>query len=234
MPSVPPPPASATRRFLRRLFPALPLSALRNVSLIALLVVSGVSRPAAESKPWTLLILGDSLTEGVGVLPEEAFPALLQSILDARSPGAFRIVAGGVSGATTASALSRLRWYGRAKPDAVLLALGSNDGLRGLPLKETRANLEAAIAYCREQGWQVLLAGLQVPPNYGPDYAPQFRALFEELAEKEKLPYFDFLLEGVAGEKDMNQEDGIHPNAAGHAKIAENLAPFLLKYRPLP
>jgi acyl-CoA thioesterase-1 len=189
---------------------------------------------SSPKKSWSLLILGDSLTEGQGVEEQEAFPALLQKSFDQNYPGLYRIIPGGVSGSTTASAPSRLRWYARAKPDAVLLALGSNDGLRGVPIEETRRNLKTAIDFCREKGWIILLAGLQVPPNYGPEYAPKFRALFSELAREEELPYFEFLLEGVAGEIDMNQADGIHPNPAGHQKIAKNLQPFLVKHLGVP
>jgi acyl-CoA thioesterase-1 len=121
----------------------------------------------------------------------------------------------------------RLKWYARSKPDLVVLALGSNDGLRGVKVEETRRNVEAAIVFCREKGWKAVLVGLQVPPNYGPKYVEDFKALYPDLAGKHGLPILGFLLEGVAGEAEMNLADGIHPNERGHARIAENLAAFL-------
>lgn len=180
----------------------------------------------AAWSPPRLLILGDSLTEGYGVEPDQAFPVLLDSMLHKTVPGS-EVVGGGVSGSTSASAISRLKWYARTRPDWVLLALGSNDGLRGVPIEATERQLDTAIRFCRARGWKVILAGLKVPPNYGPEYARDFTRIFDDLAEKYGLPYFPFLLEGVAGEPAMNVEDGIHPNAKGHRRIAEGLYRFL-------
>lgn len=188
---------------------------------------------AANTEPFTILVLGDSLTEGYGVEKEEAFPALLESRLNAAKAGAaVKVVNGGSSGSTSASGVRRLKWYARSAPDLVVLALGSNDGLRGVKVEETRRNVEAAIAFCKEKGWKAVLVGLQVPPNYGPGYVEDFKALYPELAKKHDLPILGFLLEGVAGEAEMNLADGIHPNERGHARIAGNLAAFLKPLLP--
>jgi acyl-CoA thioesterase-1 len=172
-----------------------------------------------------ILILGDSLTEGLGVEKEDAFPALLDAKLRQWKDG-FEVINGGSSGSTSASGVRRLKWYEKAKPDIVLLALGSNDGLRGVKPEETRKNVEAAIRFCQDRKWQVILAGLKVPPNYGAEYAGAFEKIYPDLAAQYKLPIVGFLLEGVAGEPGMNQADGIHPNERGHARIAENLFRF--------
>jgi acyl-CoA thioesterase I len=187
---------------------------------------------AAPAPAPRLLILGDSLTEGYGIEPEQAFPVLLDSMLRKRNPEA-KVMGGGVSGSTSASAVRRLKWYGKmksdSKPNWVLLALGSNDGLRGVPIAETRKQVDSAIRFCQSQGYRVMLAGLKVPPNYGPGYAKAFTEVYDSLASQYRLPYLPFLLEGVAGEAKYNQGDGIHPNVAGHRLIAENLYQFLLK-----
>lgn len=180
----------------------------------------------AARKPVKILILGDSLTEGLGVDKEDAFPARLDSLLGRWREG-IQVVNGGSSGSTSASGVRRLKWYEKAKPDMVLLALGSNDGLRGVKVEETRKNVEAALRFCRERHWQVILAGLKVPPNYGAEYAGDFEKIYPELAAKYHVPIVGFLLEGVAGEPGMNQADGIHPNETGHERIAENLFRFL-------
>src|SRR5687767_8402271 len=154
----------------------------------------------AAPKKFKILVLGDSLTEGYGVEKEDAFPALLQARLREAGWGeAIEVVNGGSSGSTSASGVRRLRWYARTHPDLVILALGSNDGLRGVKAEETRRNVEAAIAFCKEKGWKAALTGLEVPPNYGAKYAEDFRKLYPELAKKHGLPLQGFLLEGVAG-----------------------------------
>lgn len=186
----------------------------------------------AAARPFKILILGDSLTEGYGVEKEDAFPALVQATLRAGYGEALEVVNGGSSGSTSASGVRRLKWYAKTKPDLVVLALGSNDGLRGVKVEETRKNVEAAIAFCQEKGWRVALTGLEVPPNYGPKYTGDFRRIYPELAKLHGLPILPFLLEGVAGEAEMNIADGIHPNERGHARIAENLSRFLKPLLP--
>jgi acyl-CoA thioesterase I len=197
--------------------------------LITLFLVSafGVWAAAQQAAPkkMKILILGDSLTEGLGVEKEDAFPALLDARLRKWKDG-YQVVNGGSSGSTSASGVRRLKWYAKSQPDMVLLALGSNDGLRGVKVEETRKNVEAALVFCREKHWQVVLAGLKVPPNYGAEYAGAFERLYSDLAAKYKAPMVGFLLEGVAGEPEMNQADGIHPNERGHQRIADNLFRF--------
>jgi acyl-CoA thioesterase I len=185
-----------------------------------------VAAQQTAPKKMKILILGDSLTEGLGVEKEDAFPALLDGRLRKWKDG-YQVINGGSSGSTSASGVRRLKWYAKSQPDMVLLALGSNDGLRGVKVEETRKNVEAALLFCREKHWQVVLAGLKVPPNYGADYAGAFERIYSDLAAKYKLPIVGFLLEGVAGEAEMNQADGIHPNERGHQRIADNLLQFL-------
>jgi acyl-CoA thioesterase-1 len=184
---------------------------------------------AAETahKPYTILFLGDSLTEGLGVEKDDAFPALVDAKLKAWKPGCCAVINGGSSGSTSASGVRRLQWYAKAKPDLVVLALGSNDGLRGVKPAETRKNVEAAIRFCREKHWDLALTGLKVPPNYGPEFTAGFARIYPDLAAAYHLPIMPFLLAGVAGEPGLNQADGIHPNEKGHRILADSVAAFL-------
>ncbi len=179
----------------------------------------------AGPEPLRILCLGDSLTEGYGVLPEEAYPALLAVRLREKGYTNLEVVNAGISGSTTASAESRLNWQLRAKvkPKILILALGANDGLRGLPVAQAQRNLEKAIVLAKANGVTVLLAGMQLPPNYGPSYTKEFLAMYHELAQKQNVALIPFLLDGVAGEANLNQADGIHPNAAGHRILAETV-----------
>jgi acyl-CoA thioesterase-1 len=176
-----------------------------------------------------IAVLGDSLTAGLGVAAEEAFPALLEARLR-REGYDYRVVNAGVSGDTTAGGLRRVDWVLRAKPDVVVVALGANDGLRGQPPAAMRDNLAAIIARLRASGAQVLLAGMLMPPNYGGEYTREFAAVYPEVARRTRVPLMPFLLDGVAAEPRVLQPDGLHPNAAGHQIIAEKLWPYL---RPL-
>ena len=178
-----------------------------------------------------VLCLGDSLTEGYGVAPEQSYPSLLERRLRESGHAEALGVNAGISGSTTASAVSRLRWQLKAQPDVVILALGGNDGLRGLQIEETRKNLGEAIALARSRDVRVVLAGMKLPPNYGIDYTRRFEALFPALAEKHDVALIPFLLEGVAARPDLNLPDGIHPNAAGYEIVVENVLDTLL---PLP
>ena len=178
-----------------------------------------------------VLCLGDSLTEGYGVAPEQSYPSLLERRLRQSGHAAARVVNAGIAGSTTASAVSRLRWQLKAKPEVVILALGGNDGLRGLQIEETRKNLGEAIALARSRDVRVVLAGMKLPPNYGLDYTRRFEALFPALAEKHHVALIPFLLEGVAAKPELNLPDGIHPNAAGYEIVVENVLDTLL---PLP
>jgi acyl-CoA thioesterase-1 len=169
-----------------------------------------------------ILIIGDSLTEGLGVSPKEAFPAVLEEILRADGCPNCSVVNSGTSGSTSAGARKRLEWQlkGKDKPTILILALGANDGLRGISVETTRKNLEEVIELANTHSIKVLLAGMLVPPNYGKDYARDFAAIFPELAKKHKTALIPFLLDGVAGNPKMNLPDGIHPNAAGYRIVA--------------
>jgi acyl-CoA thioesterase I len=182
---------------------------------------------AAGTPPPTVLFLGDSLTAGLGLSEDEAYPARIAAALDQRGIAA-RVVNAGVSGDTTAGGLSRLGWLLRQRPAVVVVALGANDGLRGLPVEQTEANLRRIIEECRRHGARVLLTGMRLPPNYGGDYVRRFEAIFPRLARELGVPLEPFLLEGVAADPDLNQADGLHPDAEGQRRVAEHLLPYLL------
>jgi len=191
--------------------------------LAALLVVIALvpAAPARGQEP-VIVALGDSLTAGLGVTAEEAYPALLEARL-AREGFHYRVVNAGVSGDTTAGALRRLDWVLRARPVVVVVALGANDGLRGLPVSAMRDNLVAIVTRLRAAGARVLLAGMRLPPNYGADYTREFAEAFAAVARQTSVPLLPFLLDGVAGRAALNQPDGIHPNAAGQRMVAETV-----------
>jgi acyl-CoA thioesterase-1 len=197
--------------------------------LLPLLALPAQATPDPAAGPL-VACLGDSLTEGYNLPPEEAWPALVEKTLRAGGWPTLEVVNAGVSGSTSASAVSRLRWQLRRKPDILVLALGANDGLRGIDLADTRKNLAAAIDLALENGIVVLLAGMMLPPNYGPEYTETFRAMFHELAAEKKVALLPFLLEGVAADPSKNLADGIHPNAAGYEVVAATVIRHL---RPL-
>jgi acyl-CoA thioesterase-1 len=173
--------------------------------------------------------LGDSLTAGLGLAPEEAYPALLQQKLDAEAL-TFEVVNAGVSGDTTAGGVSRLDWALDGDVRVLIVALGANDGLRGLPVGQMRENLTAIVERAASRGVTVLLTGMEAPPNYGETYTHEFRQVFRDLAEDTRVAFVPFLLYGVAGETSLNQPDGIHPNPEGAERVADLLWPVL---RPL-
>ncbi|MCS6970221.1 MAG: arylesterase [Planctomycetota bacterium] len=177
----------------------------------------------------TVVFLGDSLTAGYGVSEEEAYPALVARALaaDPRTAG-WRVVNAGASGDTSAGAARRLAWVLRARPQAVVVAIGGNDALRGLPVGELEANLRAMIARIREAGARPLLIGMRAPLNLGPDYAAAFAAVYQRVAAELEVPLLPFLLEGIALDPRYNQADLIHPNAEGHRRIAQRVAEWLL------
>ena len=183
----------------------------------------------ANAKDDTILFLGDSLTEGLGVTKDEAFPKLVKILIQKELKKDISIINAGVSGSTTSDGLDILKWYLKKKPSIVFLALGANDGLRGLDLKQSQKNLEEIIKYAQESGAKVLLAGMLIPPNYGPEYSENFRKMYEEIKDKYKLKSMPFLLDQVAGNKNLNQSDGIHPNEQGHKTIAKNVFEFIKK-----
>lgn len=180
------------------------------------------SSPTADSK--VIIFFGDSLTAGYQLDPEEAFPALIQEILDSLNLG-YKVINAGLSGETTTSGRNRINWVLNQKADVFVLELGANDGLRGIPLKETRENLQAMIntVKSRNSKTRILLAGMQIPPNLGQEYTAEFRQMFSDLAAENELYIIPFLLEGVAGNPDLNLEDGIHPTPEGHRIVADNV-----------
>jgi acyl-CoA thioesterase-1 len=172
---------------------------------------------------------GDSLTAGLGVSTEESYPAQLQRRLDALGYQ-YRVINAGVSGDTTAGALRRVPWVLNGSPALVILEVGGNDGLRGLSLDQTRANLEQIIERLQQAGVRVVLAGMKLPSNYGKDYTDGFEAIYPSLAKRYRLPLIPFFLEGVAASPTLNQTDGIHPTGQGYEIIAEQV---LTAIRPL-
>ena len=188
--------------------------------------------PVYSKEKAVVLAFGDSLTAGYGVKDEESYPSKLQEkISSAGFP--HKVVNAGVSGDTTAGGVRRIRWLMKHEPEIVILALGANDGLRGLSIDEMRKNLEIMITICREHNAQILLAGMKALPNYGEDYMREFETVFPELAEKHDLIFLPFLLEGVAGERKYTQSDGLHPLASGYSIITDlvwqRLKPMLKK-----
>ena len=181
---------------------------------------SGVATDAASARSGPLVVaLGDSLTAGLGLDVDEAYPARLERAL--RDDGhAVTVVNAGVSGDTSAAGLSRTEWALEGDVRILILALGGNDGLRGLPADQLKRNLSRILALAAERGIRVLLAGMEAPPNFGAAYTAEFRAVFADLAREHDVAFMPFLLAGVAADPALNQADGIHPNAAGAAIVA--------------
>jgi len=169
-----------------------------------------------------MLIIGDSLTEGYGVAREVAYPAILEKKIKADKKE-WTVVNAGVSGSTSAGAVSRLKWQLKSKPDLLLIALGANDGLRGLAPEELEKNLTDVIELAKKENISVVLLGMKMPPNYSQDYVKKFDAVFPKVAKKEKIKLIPFFLEHVAGRTELNQPDGIHPNEKGHAIVGQDL-----------
>ncbi|HEX5718933.1 MAG TPA: arylesterase [Thermoanaerobaculia bacterium] len=181
--------------------------------------------PVAADEPL-VVFLGDSLTAGYGLGGEQAYPALVEKRLEEEGIP-IKALNAGVSGDTTAGGLARLDWLLSQKPDVVVVGLGGNDGLRGLPLEQAEHNLREIVRRAKAAGARVLLLGMQIPPNYGPEYAKGFSDMYPSLAKEMDVPLVPFLLEGVGGVADLNQADGIHPTAAGQEKVAELLTPYV-------
>lgn len=173
-----------------------------------------------------VVFLGDSLSAGLGLSGEQPFPDRVAAVLQERGV-AVRIINAGVSGDTTAGGLERLPWLLRQEPDIVVIELGANDGLRGLPLDMVRDNLQRMIGAARAAGAEVLLLGMLIPPSYGQEYASAFAAIYGDVARELDVTLVDDFLVGVGGRAAMNLADGLHPNAAGHGRLAENILPAL-------
>ena len=184
-----------------------------------------ISSSAADDRP-RIVAFGDSLTAGFGVQADESYPAQLQRRLDSLGYR-FRVINAGVSGDTTAGGLRRVPWVLNNKPELVILELGANDGLRGLPVDQTRSNLRQIIRQLQEAGTTIVLAGMKLPPNYGQDYAAGFEAMYRMLAKEYRLALIPFFLEGVGGSSSLNQADGIHPTKEGYEVIVEQVLKVL-------
>ena len=183
-------------------------------------VASRAAANDAELDGPRIVFLGDSLTAGYGLDASEAYPALVQARL--RNQGLdYHVVNAGVSGDTSAGALRRLDWSLQGDVRVLVIAIGGNDGLRGLPPAELERNLATMIERAQARGAQVLLAGMEAPPNFGPDYTREFRGVYAELAKRHGVRLIPFFLDGVAGVPGLNLRDGIHPNAAGQARVAD-------------
>lgn len=183
-----------------------------------------------QTRESVILIYGDSLTAGYGLAPEQAFPALTEKLLREKGIPA-KVINAGLSGETSAGGLNRIDWILRQPIDIFVLELGGNDGLRGLPVEETVKNLQGIIDKVKAKypDAKIVVAGMMVPPNMGPEYSEKFKGIFPELAKKNKATLIPFLLEGVAGDAALNLPDGIHPNAKGHQIVAQSLYEVLNK-----
>jgi acyl-CoA thioesterase-1 len=178
--------------------------------------------PDAPPPRPRVVAFGDSLTIGLGLLEQEAYPALLQRKID-EAGYQFEVVNAGVSGDTSAGALRRLDWALEGDVKVLIVAFGGNDGLRGLPVSQMKENLATIIDKARERNVVVILAGMEAPPNFGQEYATQFRQAFQEVALKKRVLFLPFLLNNVAGKPELNQADGIHPNQQGTRIVADNV-----------
>ena len=207
--------------------PAIVISSL--LAAVVLFFAALLPQPAAAQQPVRIVFVGDSLTAGLGVGPGEAYVDRLQAMLGEKGLP-IEAVNAGVSGDTTAGGLSRLDWSVPDGTDGVVLALGGNDALRGIPVAETRANLAAAIENLQARNIPVLLAGMMSPPNMGSEYEQAFNAIYSELAEQHEIAFYPFLLDGVAAETELNQTDGMHPNGDGMAVIAERMLPVMEEF----
>jgi len=185
---------------------------------------NNVNESAPVAKKKTIVFFGNSLTAGYGVSPSEAFPAIIQKKIDSLGLP-YQVINAGVSGETSSGGKTRIEWILREPVDIFVLELGANDGLRGTPLSETKKNLQDIIDSVRTKypDTKLVFAGMEIPPNMGQAYTTEFRNIYTDLASKNKMTLIPFLLEGVGGEPELNQADGIHPTAKGHLIVAENV-----------
>jgi acyl-CoA thioesterase-1 len=203
------------------------MRSLRSAALALGIGLVAALAPPARGAERVVVALGDSLTAGLGVAAEEAWPALIEARLH-REGYPYRVVNAGVSGDTTAGGLRRVDWVLRNRPQVAVVALGANDGLRGLDTDAMERNLVAIVDRLRAGGARVLVAGMRVPSNYGDAYTQAFREVFPDVARRTGSALMPFLLDGVAADPRLNLADGIHPNAAGHRVIAERVWPHLV------
>lgn len=202
--------------------------------IVACLILAACGQEEPPSAPpeiqstGTIVAMGDSLTEGLGVSDEKTYPARLQKAL--RDKGYdYRVVNAGISGETSSGARSRMEWVLRMKPDIVILETGSNDGLRGLDPELIRRNIRDIIDAFSAEGIVVVLAGMKTFPNLGPAYSRMFADVYSEVGGDNDVILIPFFLEGVAGVPEMNQPDGIHPTADGYARVVEHILPYVIE-----
>ena len=206
---------------------------MKTVSLLSMMIfVTSIQRPATPDSRAVILAFGDSLTAGYGVPAGSGYPELLQRKLDALGYK-YRVVSMGISGDTSSGGRARMRYALAAKPAIVILELGANDGLRGLPVTQMQLNLEEMIKEFQQSGSKVILSGMTLPRNYTADYVKSFEDVFRNLAKKYSLPLIPFFLEGVAGNPRYTLDDLIHPNAEGYVLVTDivmkTLQPLLKK-----
>lgn len=196
----------------------------RRIAHSALLLALLFAVVGAAPSERVILVLGDSITAGYGLDLSQAYPALLQQRIDSRG-WRFKVVNAGQSGDTSAGGLNRMDWLLRNRVDVLVLELGANDGLRGLPPETTQKNLQAIIDRTKKKypDARIVIAGMKVPPNMGRDYGDKFAAVYPALARANKAPLISFILEGVGGVRELNQADGMHPTAKGHEIVAGNV-----------
>lgn len=199
-----------------------------KVALVALALLAGAGTTRAVAA-CRIAVLGDSLTAGLGLDLDEAFPARLEAALQERAWPCM-VTDAGVSGDTSAGGAARLNWVLADEPSHLLVELGGNDALRALPVEQLEANLTAVVARAEEAGIPVLLAGMLAPPNLGPAYGEAFAGAYRTVAERFEVPLYPFFLEGVAARPELLQADGIHPNAAGVQRIVEQILPSVERW----
>ena len=202
----------------------------RVISMIGLLfVLLNYQGIQAQQSPEKILFFGDSITAGYGLNPDRAFPALIQQQIDSLGLN-YTVVNAGLSGETSAGGLRRVDWVLQQGVDIFVLELGGNDGLRGLNLQQTKANLQGIVDKVKSKYPQslIVLAGMEVPPNLGADYTLEFRELYVELAQENDVLFIPFILEGVGGVPELNLPDQIHPNEKGHRKVAQHVWGYLV------
>ena len=202
----------------------------RVISMIGLLfVLLNYQGIQAQQSPEKILFFGDSITAGYGLNPDRAFPALIQQQIDSLGLN-YTVVNAGLSGETSAGGLRRVDWVLQQEVDIFVLELGGNDGLRGLNLQQTKANLQGIVDKVKAKYPQslIVLAGMEVPPNLGADYTLEFREMYVELAQENDVLFIPFILEGVGGVPELNLPDQIHPNEKGHRKVAQHVWGYLV------
>lgn len=212
--------------YLTRLLDMCRIPGIATAFVLALVMAAAPSSTRAAAPPLTLVVLGDSLAAGYGLSKDDAFPTKLNAALNAKGHSV-RVINAGVSGDTTAGGRSRLDWALADKPDAVLLELGANDALRGLSTDAAYDNLAAILKVLQDRKIPVLLAGMRAPPNLGDDYGRSFEAVYRRLNDAFDIVFYPFFLDGAAADPALNQDDGIHPNAAGVDVIVGNILPVV-------